>query len=317
MDKCSMSRRDVLKLMPAVGAIGLAGTPSLGSRAAYAAPTYGPAGRFELTVSEVELRRNGADRMLMARIYEPIGQGPFPTVLDLHGGAWNNKNRLAEEPMDRALAASGLLVVAVDLTLAPEAPYPACVQDANYAVRWLKLNAASWNGDAAKLGIYGSSSGGHVAELLAMRPHDPRYNAIVLAAPNIDATIAYAAMRSPVSNTFARYENAVRRGNESMIKNNKMFFNPWETIHEANPQEILEREEKATLVPLLIMAGALDDNVLPEMQEKFANTCRAAGGYCEYRLFENAVHEWVAQPGPQTDKAREVVKEFMARQLQA
>src|ERR1700732_4600382 len=109
--------------------------------------------------------------------------------------------------MDRALAASGLLVVAVDLTLAPEAPYPACVQDANYAVRWLKLNAASWNGDAAKLGIYGSSRGGAVAELLAMRPHDPRYNAIALAAPNIDGTIAYAAMRSPVSNTFARYEN--------------------------------------------------------------------------------------------------------------
>jgi acetyl esterase/lipase len=42
-----------------------------------------------------------------------------------------DQNRTAEEPMDRALAASGLLVVAIDMTLAPEAPYPACVQDAN------------------------------------------------------------------------------------------------------------------------------------------------------------------------------------------
>ena len=58
----------------------------------------------------------------MARIYQPKGPGPFPTVLDLHGGAWNSKDRFAEEPMDRALAASGLLVVAIDLTLAPEAP---------------------------------------------------------------------------------------------------------------------------------------------------------------------------------------------------
>src|SRR5947208_3549009 len=133
------------------------------------------------------------------------------------------------------------------------------------AVRWLKVNAATWNGDTATIGIYGSSSGGHVAELIAMRPHDPRYNAIPLAAaPSVDATVAYAATRSPISNTFARYENAVRRGNESMIKNNKVFFNPWETIHEANPQEILAREEKATLVPFLIMQGALDDNVLPE-----------------------------------------------------
>src|SRR5260221_10958545 len=183
--------------------------------------------------------------------------------------------------MDRALASSGLLVVAVDMTVAPEAPYPACVQDANYAVRWLKANAASWNGDASKIGVYASSSGGHVAELLAMRPRDPRYNSIPLAAaPDVDASVAYAATRSPVSNTFARYENAVRRGNESMIKNNKVFFNPWETIHEANPQEILEREEKATLVPFLIMQGAFDDNVLPEVQEKFAKTYRAAGGEC-------------------------------------
>ena len=116
----------------------------------------------------------------MARVYQPQGAGPFPTLLDLHGGAWNRKDRFAEEPMDRAVAASGVLVVAIDMTLAPEAPYPACVQDANYGVRWLKSKAAEWNGDAVEVGIYGSSSGGHVAELLGMRPRDARYNAIPL-----------------------------------------------------------------------------------------------------------------------------------------
>jgi acetyl esterase/lipase len=306
--------------MAAAGATGLSAGAALGQGKAHAAtaPDYDPRARFEITVSEVELRRNEAGRMLMARIYQPKGAGPFPTVLDLHGGAWNRKDRLAEQPMDRALAESGLLVVAADLTIAPEAPYPACVRDANHAVRWLKANAAKWNGDASKIGIYGSSSGGHVAELLAMRPGDARYNSIPLAdAPQVDATVAFVATRSPVSNTFARFENAERRRNEAMIKNNKVFFSPWETIHEANPQEILERKEKVVLPPLLIMQGALDDNVLPEMQEKFARTYRTAGGACDYRLFENSVHEWVAEPGPQTDKAREVVKEFIARQLKA
>ena len=319
MNKGTFVRRDVLKLMAAPGAMSLPAARTLWPSGAHAAgaPTYNPAAQLDLAVSEVEFRRNGAGRMLMARIYQPKGPGPFPTVLDLHGGAWNRKDRFAEEPMDRALAASGLLVVAIDMTLAPEAPYPACVQDANYAVRWLKANAATWNGDTSKIGVYGSSSGGHVAELLAMRPRDPRYNSIPLAAaPNIDATVAYVATRSPISNTFARYENAERRHNEAMVKNNKVFFNPWETIHESNPQEILEREEKVTLVPFLIMQGALDDNVLPEVQEKFAKTYKAAGGACDYRLFENSVHEWVAEPGPQTDKAREVVKAFIARQLQ-
>jgi acetyl esterase len=320
LNRSPLARRDVLKLIGITGATGLPAARTLWPGVAHAAGAgaYNPAARFDLAVSEVELRRNSAGRMLMARIYQPKGPGPFPTVLDLHGGAWNRKDRLAEEPMDRALAASGLLVVAVDMTLAPEAPYPACVQDANHAVRWLKVNAATWNGDTAKIGIYASSSGGHVAELLAMRPRDPRYSSIPLAAaPDVDATVAYVATRSPISNTFARYENAERRGNSGMVKNNKEFFNPWETIHDSNPQEILEREEKVTLVPLLIMQGALDDNVLPEVQEKFARTYKAAGGDCDYRLFENSVHEWVAEPGPQTDKAREVVKEFIARQLKA
>jgi len=281
-------------------------------------PAYDPAARFDLAVSDVELRRNSAGRLLMARIYQPKGPGPFPTVLDLHGGGWNRKDRLAEEPMDRALAASGLLVVAVDLTLAPEAPYPACVQDANYAARWLKVNAATWNGDVSKIGVYGSSSGGHVAELLAMRPRDRRYGSILLAgAPHVDATVAWVAMRSPVSDTSERHENAVRRKNEAMVKNSQMFFRPWEAIHEGNPQEILDRKEPIALVPFLVMQGALDDNVLPQMQEKFARSYRAAGGACDYRLFEDSVHEWVAAPGPQTDKARNTVKEFIARQLKA
>src|SRR5216117_1396863 len=240
MDDRSLGRRVFLKKMTALGA---AGVPFVtGSRPAYAA--YDPAGKFELKVSEVEFRRNAFGRMLMARIYQPQGAGPFPTLLDLHGGAWNNKDRRAEEPMDRAIAASGVLVVAIDMTLAPEAPYPACVQDANYGVRWLKSKAASWNGDPSKIGIYGSSSGGHVAELLGMRPRDARYNAIPLAgAPNIDATVAYVATRSPISDTYARYQQAEKMKRESMIRNNKTYFRPWETIFEGNPQQILDRRE--------------------------------------------------------------------------
>ncbi len=57
-----------------------------------------------------------------------------------------------------------------------------------------------------------------------------------------------------------------------MIDNHKTFFKPWETRSESNPQQILERKEADALGPLLIMQGALDDNVLPSIQEKFAKT---------------------------------------------
>ena len=103
-----------------------------------------------------------------------------------------------------------------------------------------------------------------------------------------------------------------------MIKNQQDFLQPVGIIHESNPQEIIEREEKITMVPFLIMQGALDDNVLPEVQEKFANDLQGRRRRrATIALFEGSVHEWVAEPGPQTDKAREVVKEFIARQLKA
>src|SRR2546426_2933044 len=152
--------------------------------------SYDPANRLEVKVSDVEFRRAPA-RTLMARIYQPQGDGPFPVLLGLHGGAWNNQDRTANAPMDERLAASGILVVAVDLTLAPEAPYPASVADANYGIRWLKAKAREWKGVPDTLGALGSSSGGHVVELCAMRPNDPRYNAHRLPeASDIDATLA-------------------------------------------------------------------------------------------------------------------------------
>jgi acetyl esterase/lipase len=305
----SLQRRDFIKGMSFLGVA--AGVEP-------AAASYDPAAKFDLKISEVEYRRSKAGRQLIARIYEPAGKGPFPTVLDLHGGAWNTKDRKAEEPMDRAIAESGVLVVAVDLTLAPESPYPACVQDANFAIRWLKAKAAAWNGNPAKIGLYGSSSGGHVAELLAMRPRDSRYNAIPFReAPRADASVAYVAMRSPISNTVARYQNAEKLKRSAMVKNNTTFFVPWDTIHESNPQEILDRHEAITKVPFLIMQGALDDNVLPAVQERFAQSYREAGGDIRYELFEGCEHEWVAQPGPQTDHARQIVKAFIARQVNA
>jgi len=306
-------RRDFLKTMSALGAVA-AVAPALWARIAHAA--YNPSARYQLKVMDVEFRRNSVGRQLMARVYQPVGDGPFPVVLDLHGGGWNRRDRLAEEPMDRAIAESGVLVVAIDQTRAPEAPYPADVQDANYGVRWLKWKAPDWNGDPSTFGVFGSSSGGHVAELLGLRPHDPRYNAIPLPqAPDIDATVDFVATRSPVSNTLARYENAVARKNDSMMLNNTTYFAPWDTIHEGNPQEILERHEDVTLVPLLIMQGELDDNVLPEAQQKFVETYRAAGGQVEFVLFENSPHRWTEEESPQTDRARETVRQFIAKQL--
>jgi acetyl esterase/lipase len=90
----SLHRRDFLKAatlaVVAPSAVSFAATAS----------SYNPGARLDLTVTEVEMRRTTGGRMLMARIYRPAGPGPFPVVMDLHGGAWNAKDRTAEEPFD-------------------------------------------------------------------------------------------------------------------------------------------------------------------------------------------------------------------------
>jgi acetyl esterase/lipase len=162
----------------------------------------------------------------------------------------------------------------------------------------------------------GNLRGGHVAELVAMRPRDPRYAAVALAdAPNLEATVNYVATRSPISDCHARYEHMVKTNRPEMVKKSKMYFDPWESIFEGNPALILERGEKVVLPPLLIMQGELDSNVPWQIQEKFANAYRAAGGECQLEIFAGCEHMWISEPGPQTDRAHEILKAFIARQL--
>jgi acetyl esterase len=279
--------------------------------------TYDPAQQYEIKVWDVEYRRDPA-RTLMARVYQPQGEGPFPVLLDVHGGAWNDQDRTANAPVDERLAASGLLVVAIDVRLAKEAPYPASVADAHYGIRWLKSKAREWNGDLETVGALGSSSGGHVLELCAMRPHDPQYTVHALPeAPQLDATLTYVVARSPISDPVARYEQAQKMQRETLIKNSQTYFNPWETIFDGNPQRILERGEAETLPPMFVLQGELDDNVLPAVQAHFVATYRAAGGEIDYEVYPGAEHRWIIQPGPQTDRAIAMIKAFIARQLRA
>src|SRR3954462_14179072 len=111
-------RRQFLKTITALGAAGLAG-PASGARV-----PYDPAAKFSLEITDVPFRRTEAGRPLLARVYQPQAAGPFPVLLDLHGGGWYRKDRFANEPMDRATAASGTVVVVGGLAVSNERPGP-------------------------------------------------------------------------------------------------------------------------------------------------------------------------------------------------
>ncbi|HZR98360.1 MAG TPA: alpha/beta hydrolase [Chloroflexota bacterium] len=278
-------------------------------------PRYDPAAQYEVSTEDVEYRREGGEAWL-ARVYRPRGAGPFPALLDVHGGAWSMGDRLNDAPMDAALAASGMVVVAVDFRLAPQHPYPASLADVNYATRWLKAHAADFGADPRHLGGLGSSSGGHQIMLSAMRPRDPRYAAIPLSeAPDADASLAYVLACWPILDPYARYLFAQETGRKELVTRTEGYFLTVDAMQEGNPQCILDRHEAATLPPVVLFQGTADTNLTVEMSERFVASYRAAGGQAELELFPDMPHGFGNQPGPEAERAIALMKAFVARQL--
>ncbi|MGH7817221.1 MAG: alpha/beta hydrolase, partial [Candidatus Binatia bacterium] len=163
----------------------------------------------DLEIEDVEYIRHG-DKPFLLRLFKPSGQGPFPLIVELHGGAWCRGDRANDTIINEALAKSGVVVAALDWRMPPVAPYPAALADINYAVRWLKSRAADLRSRPDLVGIMGSSSGGHQAMLAAMRPRDSRYSALPLSAhaAEVDASVRCVVMCWPVIDPLGRYHYA-------------------------------------------------------------------------------------------------------------
>jgi acetyl esterase/lipase len=276
---------------------------------------YDPSGSYQVRVFDVTYREE-QDSSWPARIYQPEGPGPFPALLDVHGGAWNRGSYTNNELIDQALAASGLVVVAIALRRAPQHIYPAQATDVNYATRWLKAHARDFNADPRRLGGLGTSSGGHTIMSSAMRPQDPRYRALPLpAAGGTDATLAYVLAAWPVLDSYARYLYAKENNRAQLVESTEAYFLTEEAMKEGNPQLILERGEQTHLPPVLILQGTADDNVPLSIPRRFVETYRAAGGEIQIEWFPEMPHGFGSKPGPEAERAWALMKAFVAGQL--
>ena len=211
-------------------------------------------------VEDVEYLRHG-DKPLLATIFKPRGAGPFPAMVECHGGAWCMSDRKTERLRHEYMASHGVVSIALDFRSGNEDPYPASVQDINYAVRWVKANAAKLRTRPEWVGLSGQSSGGHLAMLVAMRPRDPRYAAIALPAgsPALDATVPCVIMSWPVINPLSRYRLAVRaraganppEWPKPIIARQDSYWRGEANMAEGNPMLALERGEKVQTPPAL------------------------------------------------------------------
>jgi acetyl esterase len=269
---------------------------------------------FEVESHDVEYRPG-----LLARIYRPLADGPFPALIEIHGGAWNNGDRMQNADLARALAGNGMVVASVDFRLGGQAPYPASMVDVNFATRWLKQHAAEFGATSDRLGGLGLSSGGHMVMLSAMRPRDPRYAAVPLSdgSSAMDASLAYVMMGWPVLDPHARYLHARGQGKSELLESHHRYFGDEQTMREANPQQILERGEPAELPPSLIFQGADDDVLSPRTAERFVEAYGSAGGIIELAKFPRAGHGYSRLGGPNAMRTVDLLNGFVQRQLKA
>jgi len=270
---------------------------------------------FEVAEQDVEYK-NQAGKPLLAHIYQPQGAGPFPTIIDIHGGAWHNGDRMNNAGMDRALAARGVLVAALDFRQPPEAGYPASIADVNLGVRWLKAHAAEFHGSRS-IGAYGNSSGGHQVVLCALRPHDPRYAALPLPEdPEIDATLSYVVAAWPVIDPLYRYRFAQREGRKQLIDAHLEYWGSEDAMAEGNPQTAVEEDEQLEMPPILMVLKVNDMNHPQAMQDRFIASYRQRGGPIEVEMFEGLPEHGMVPTAeePESMRALETIMAFIARQ---
>jgi acetyl esterase len=252
------------------------------------------------TTEDIEYLRHG-DLGLKLRVYKPSGAGPFPAVIDLHGGAWSSSTLESCKARDEVLASKGIVAIALDFRDGAHG-YPSALIDINYAIRWAKANAAKLNTRPDWISLSGQSSGGHLAMLVAMRPNDTRYASLPLPAgsPAVDATVHSIVMTWAVINPRSRYYHLLRHRAAGTIPANyadiaerqTTFWKNDENMIEGNPMLLLEKGEKVVLPPTLWIQSRPDfmhdyrDNESPvdaNEPERFVANYRKAGGRIEIK----------------------------------
>jgi len=281
----------------------------------------------ELEIDDVEYMRHG-DTPYLLRLLKPAGDGPFPLIVQLHGGAWCRGDRANDTALNEALAKSGVVVAALEWRMPPIASYPAALTDINYAIRWLKSCAADLRSRPDLVGIMGSSSGGHQAMLAAMRPRDSRYSALPLSAATaqVDAGVRCAVLCWPVIDPLGRYHYAKelkQRGGtnaefaDRVLPSHDQFWGSEAAMSEGSPARALDRGEKMELPPVLYIQGSADIAHPEPDREHFVESYRKAGGHLELELFEGEAEGFVGRNANSPNAARAVEKiiEFVHRQI--
>jgi len=241
---------------------------------------------------------------LAARVYRPEQDDAVPTVVLFHGGGWVVGDLDTHDNMARSICRDcEAVVVSVDYRLAPEAPFPAAVEDAVAATRWVASRLAELGGDD-RLAVAGDSAGGNLAAVVAQQLRDtggPALAGQLLVYPAVDVTGDYA----------SRWENA--EGYFLDLPTMAWFMDHYAAdaaLHGDPRISPLRHTDLSGLAPAVVVTAEYDP--LRDEGEAYAEALGAAGVPVEVRRFDGMIHGFFDM-GAYSPGAQAAIDEACAR----
>jgi cation diffusion facilitator CzcD-associated flavoprotein CzcO/acetyl esterase/lipase len=210
----------------------------------------------------------GATRDLAYRLYRPPTPGPHPVVVYFHGGGWVVGGAISDDPLCRDLCVrSDAIVVSPDYRHAPEVRFPAAVDDAMAALRWVADNAETLGGRPGEVAVCGWSAGGNLAAVVCQLARDT-------GGPHI---VGQALLTPPIDGDTTRssyVENADGYGLTTALA--QWYYDHYADVTDrSDPRFAPLRGDLSALPPAIVVTAEFD--ALRDEGEAYAAALQAAG----------------------------------------
>lgn len=226
--------------------------------------------------ADIEYGKAGGES-LQLDAHVPNGVGPFPMVLMVHGGGWGvGDKRKGMEPLFEPLNKAGDFTwFSINYRLAPTNHWPACFEDVQTAIRWVKSHAKEYKGDPQRLALMGYSAGGELVCLAAMlAKEDTRVQAVVGFSPPTDM-VADTDRRGGLSKSLQALF-----GREAVDDQTRPLLKEMSAINFVKPG----------LPPFLLIQGDADKTVPYEQSLSFQARLKENDVPCELIIVKGAPH---------------------------
>lgn len=257
-----------------------------------------------------ELQASGPLGAIPLRLYRPLGSAAsasLPVLVYYHGGGWTIGDLDTHDTLCRQLAnGAGCAVVSVDYRMGPEHRFPAAVDDAVAATRWVREHAGELGIDASRVAVGGDSAGGNLAAVVSLTLRDAG-----------DAPLAFQLLIYPGTD--------MRRNAPSHTTNGQGYLLTADTItyfHDnyiTDPAHDLDWRASPALhpdlsrqSPALVLTAGFDP--LRDEGLAYADALNAAGNTATYVCFERQIHGFILM-GKVLDEANTAVR-LCAAELQ-